>query len=319
MSCAELPSYLELYGSGELEQRAAQAWQSLSHCELCPHRCGADRLAGERGRCRSPAMPVVASANLHAWEEPPLSGTRGSGTIFFGGCTGRCRFCQNYPISQLGIGEEVSLERLAGMMVKLQERGAHNINFVTPTHYAAAILAALPMAVERGLCIPLLYNSSGFERVSTLCQMESVIDIWLPDAKYASDEVALSLSGFPDYTAHNRSALREMYRQVGDRVETDREGIAWRGLIIRHMVLPNRLAGTRQVLRWIAENLSPQVHVSLMAQYFPAYECVDDSMLGRKITAEEYDEAVAVLDEVGLEDGWVQAHKEGEDGVDTLH
>jgi putative pyruvate formate lyase activating enzyme len=263
-------------------------------------------------------MPVVASANLHAWEEPPLSGTRGSGTIFFGGCTGRCQFCQNYPISQLGVGTEVSLERLAGMMVRVQGRGAHNINFVTPTHYVAAILAALPMAVEQGLSIPLLYNSSGFERVSTLCQMENVIDVWLPDAKYASDDVALSLSGFPDYTAHNQSALREMYRQVGDRLEIDREGIAWRGLIIRHMVLPNRLAGTRQVLRWIAEKLSTQVHISLMAQYFPAYQCVDDSVLGRKITAQEYEEAVAALDEAGLENGWVQEHKERKDEVGAL-
>ncbi len=313
MSRAGLPSYLQLHGSGELRRRAAQVWHLLSRCELCPHRCGVNRLAGERGRCRSPAMPVVASANLHRWEEPPISGTRGSGTIFFGGCTGRCRFCQNYPISQLGVGREVSLERLAEMMVRLQEKGAHNINFVTPTHYAAAIVAALPLAVEQGLRIPLLYNSSGFERVGTLHQLEDVIDIWLPDAKYASDQVALSLSGFPDYTAHNRSALREMYRQVGDCLEVDGEGIAARGLIVRHMVLPNGLAGTRQVMKWIARNLSTQVHVSVMAQYFPAYECLDDSVLGRKITAAEYEEAVAVLDEVGLENGWVQEHEEEEE------
>jgi putative pyruvate formate lyase activating enzyme len=244
------------------------------------------------------------------WEEPPISGTRGSGTIFFSGCTGRCRFCQNYPISQLGVGREVTVERLAEMMIKLQEKGAHNINFVTPTHYAAAIIASLPLAVEHGLRIPLLYNSSGFELVSTLCQLEDVIDIWLPDAKYASDAVAQRLSGFPEYTAHNRSALREMYRQVGDGLVTDDEGIAQRGLVIRHMVLPGRLAGTEQVMQWIGTHLSTQVHVSLMAQYFPAYRCVDDSTLGRKITAEEYEEAVAVLDEVGLENGWVQEYEE---------
>ena len=305
-----LPSYLQLYRSGELQRRAAEAWHGLSRCELCPHCCGVNRLAGEQGRCRSPATPVVASANIHMWEEPPITGTRGSGTIFFGGCTGRCRFCQNYPISQLGVGREVSLERLAGMMVKLQEKGAHNINFVTPTHYAVAIIAALPLAVEQGLCVPLLYNSSGFERVATLRQLEHVIDIWLPDAKYASDQVALSLSGFPDYTAHNRLALREMYRQVGDCLELSEDGTAVRGLIIRHMVLPNGLSGTRQVMQWIAEHLSTQVHVSLMAQYFPAYECVGDSTLGRKITAAEYEEAVAVLDEVGLENGWVQEYEE---------
>jgi putative pyruvate formate lyase activating enzyme len=255
-------------------------------------------------------MPVVASANLHAWEEPPISGDRGSGTIFFGGCTGVCRFCQNYPISQLGVGREVSSAQLARMMVKLQKRGAHNINFVTPTHYAAAILAALPLAVEQGLRIPLLYNSSGFERVDTLRLLEDVIDIWLPDAKYASDDVALSLSGFPSYTAHNRSALCEMHRQVGDRLVVNEQGIAVRGLIIRHMVLPSELAGTREVMRWVAKHLSARVHVSVMAQYFPAYECIDDRILGRKITAAEYEAAVAVLDEMGFENGWVQEHKE---------
>lgn len=317
MNAGGLPSYLQLYRSGELGQRAARVWGLLARCELCPQRCGANRLAGERGRCRSPAMPVVASANLHAWEEPPISGMRGSGTIFFSGCTGRCRFCQNYPISQLGVGQEVSLERLAEMMVKLQRKGAHNINFVTPTHYAAAILAALPLAVEQGLRIPLLYNSSGFERVDTLNQLEDVIDIWLPDAKYASDDVALSLSGFPNYTEYNRSALSEMHRQVGDRLEVNGQGIAVRGLIIRHMVLPNGLAGTRRVMQWVVEHLSTQVHVSLMAQYFPAYECVDDSSLGRKITAAEYEAAVAVLGEMGLENGWVQEYEE-EEQVCTL-
>jgi putative pyruvate formate lyase activating enzyme len=318
VTCARLPSYLALYRSGELGRRAAEAWSSLSHCELCPHCCGIDRLVGEQGRCRSPAMPVVASANLHAWEEPPISGTRGSGTIFFGGCTGRCRFCQNYPISQLGVGREVGLEQLAQMIVRLQERGAHNINFVTPTHYVAAILASLPIAVERGLCIPLLYNSSGFERVETLRQLEGVIDIWLPDAKYASEEAGRSLSGFPDYPSHNRSALREMYRQVGDRLETDDEGIARRGMIVRHMVLPSGLAGTREVLTWIAESLSPQVHVSLMSQYFPAYQCVDDELLGRKITVEEYEGAIAALDEAGLVNGWIQEQDECEVDVDAL-
>jgi putative pyruvate formate lyase activating enzyme len=263
-------------------------------------------------------MPVVASANLHAWEEPPISGTRGSGTIFFSGCTGRCRFCQNYPISQLGVGREVSLEQLAQMMVRLQDRGAHNINFVTPTHYVAAILAALPIAVERGLCIPLLYNSSGFERVDTLRLLEGVIDIWLPDAKYASEEVGRSLSGFPDYPSHNQLALREMVRQVGDRLERDREGIARRGMIVRHMVLPHGLAGSREVLIWIATNLSPEVHVSLMSQYFPAYQCVDDDTLGRKVTAEEYEEAIAALDEAGLVNGWIQEQDEWEADAETV-
>lgn len=302
----ELPGYVELYRSGELQERAREAWQSLRHCELCPHRCGVDRLAGEQGRCRSGANPKVASWNLHPWEEPPISGTRGSGTVFFSGCTGRCRFCQNYPISQLGGGREVSVERLAEMMLELQVKGAHNINFVTPTHWTAAILSALPHAVDGGLRLPLLHNGSGYERVETLRLLDGVIDIWLPDAKYAGDEVALQWSGLPDYVAHNQVTLGEMFRQVGEDLVLDGEGLARRGMIVRHLVLPDGLAGTAQVLRWIAEHLSPRIHVSLMGQYFPAYQCVDDQTLGRKLTEAEYDAAFEALVSAGLENGWVQ-------------
>jgi len=255
-------------------------------------------------------MPKVASANLHHWEEPPLSGTQGSGTIFFAGCTGRCRFCQNYPISQIGVGQEASVERLAEMMVRLQSRGAHNINFVTPTHWAAAILSALPLAIEAGLRVPLLYNTSGFERVETLRMLDGVIDIWLPDAKYADDQVAQRLSGFPHYVESNRAALLEMYRQVGDALILDDGGIAWRGMVIRHLVLPAGLSGTEEVLPWIAGNLSPRVHVSLMDQYFPAYECVQDPELGRKLTPEEYAAAFEALSAAGLDEGWVQEHED---------
>jgi len=301
-----LPGYLALFRSGELELRAERAWQSLESCVLCPHRCGVNRLQGERGRCRSGAMPVVAAWNVHPWEEPPISGTRGSGTIFFSGCTGRCRFCQNYPISQMGVGQEVSLERLAEMMLELQARGVHNVNFVTPTHWTAAILGALPHAIRKGFCLPLLYNSSGFERVETLHFLEGVIDIWLPDAKYANDDVALRLSGFPGYVGANRAALIEMYRQVGEELVLDTEGIARRGMIIRHLVLPEDLAVTGEVLAWIAQALSPRVHVSLMAQYFPAYQCVGDAVLGRKITDDEYEAALTALDAAGIEAGWVQ-------------
>jgi putative pyruvate formate lyase activating enzyme len=301
-----LSSYIALHRSGELARRAEAAWQSLSHCDLCPHCCCVDRLAGERGQCHSGALPTVAAWNLHPWEEPPISGTRGSGTIFFSGCTGRCRFCQNYPISQLGVGQEVSLERLAEMMLELQSRGAHNINFVTPTHYVASILGALSYAVERGLHLPLLYNTSGFERVETLRWLEGVIDIWLPDSKYADDETALRLSGFPGYVAVNRAALQEMYRQVGARLAIGADGLARRGMIVRHLVLPGGLARTEEVLCWIAEGLSRQVHVSLMAQYFPAYRCVADDTLGRKLTDNEYDAALTALDSAGLENGWVQ-------------
>lgn len=301
-----VPGYVRLHESGELARRAQEAWQSLAHCELCPHRCGANRLAGEEGRCRSGALPKVASWNLHPWEEPPISGTRASGTIFFSGCTGRCRFCQNYPISQMGVGRVVSVERLAEMMLELQDKGAHNINLVTPTHFSAAILNALPYAVEGGLRLPLLYNCSGYERVETLRLLDGVIDIWLPDAKYDDGEIAQRLSSFPGYISYNRDALREMYSQVGDELTLDEEGIARRGMIIRHLVLPDGLAGTERVMRWIADNLSPRVHISLMNQYFPAYQCVDDAVLGRKVTEEEYEAAFAALDAAGLENGWVQ-------------
>lgn len=315
-----LPGYLTLARSGELARRAEMAWQGLSHCELCPHRCGVDRLNGQEGRCRSGALPRVASWTLHPWEEPPISGTRGSGTVFFSGCTGRCRFCQNYPISQMGVGQTVSVERLAEMMLDLQRRGAHNINFVTPTHWTAAILAALPLAVEGGLHLPLLHNGSGYERIETLRLFDDVIDIWLPDAKYDDDETAQTVSGFSNYVGHNRRALREMYRQVGADLVLDKDGLARHGMIVRHLVLPGGLAGTVGVMRWLAENL-PGVHVSLMAQYFPAFECVDHPLLGRKITADEYDAAFQVLVEAGLDNGWVQDMQdcgdlEGEEGAD---
>jgi len=303
------PGYLALNRSGELARRVEAVYDLLAPCRLCPRECGADRLSSEEGFCRSGAQPKVASWTLHPWEEPPISGARGSGTIFFSGCTGRCLFCQNYPISQLGVGNVVTVERLAEMMVELQQRGAHNVNLVTPTHFVPQILAALSLAVEMGLRLPLVYNSSGYESVEVLRLLDGVVDVWLPDAKYATDDVARRLSGFSRYVEHNRAALREMYRQVGDELLLDGEGIAQRGLIIRHLVLPGGLAGTREVLHWIASELSPRVHVSLMGQYFPAYRAVGHPLLGRKLTTEEYEDALAAFDEADLERGWRQEHE----------
>jgi len=303
------PSYLEL-DHNELLQRAAQAQALLSPCRLCPRVCGVDRLNGQRGVCRVGAPPVVASWNVHPWEEPPISGTRGSGTIFFTGCTGRCLFCQNYPISQLGVGREVSVERLTAMMLELQARGCHNVNFVTPTHFAAAILAALPLAIAGGFRLPLVYNSSGYDAVETLRLLDGVVDVYLPDAKYADDETAKRISGFLGYVAANRAALQEMYRQVGEELVLNDEGVAVRGMIVRHLVLPGGLAGTREVLRWIATNLSPRVPVSLMDQYFPAHRALGHPLLSRKLTEEEYLDALAAFDESGLEHGWRQEHEE---------
>jgi putative pyruvate formate lyase activating enzyme len=252
------------------------------------------------------AHPKVSSWNLHPWEEPPISGTRGSGTIFFSGCTGKCRFCQNYPISQFGYGEVVTVERLAEMMLELQYQGAHNINLVTPTHFVPQILAALPHAIRRGLRLPLVYNSSGYERTATLRLLEGVVDIWLPDAKYSDAVTARRLSGFRGYVTYNRLALTEMKRQVGDDLVLDKDGLAQRGLIVRHMVLPGELSGTPEILNWIAAELSPRVHVSLMDQYFPAHRAIGDAILGRKITDAEYTSALHAFDSAGLERGWCQ-------------
>ena len=304
------PSYLELHDSGELQRRIEQAYEVLHHCTLCPRDCGIDRLAGEKGYCRAGAEPVVASWNAHPWEEPPISGTRGSGTIFFTHCTARCLFCQNYPISQLGVGQQVPVQRLGAMMLELQARGCHNLNLVTPTHFVPQILAALALAIEGGFRLPLVYNSSGYDAVETVRLLDGVVDIYLPDAKYADDAIAQRLSGFRGYVEANRAALREMYHQVGDELLLDENGLAVRGLIIRHMVLPDGLAGTEQVLAWIARELKPSVYISLMAQYFPAHKAVGDPVLGRRITHEEYLRALTAFDELELEHGWRQEYCE---------
>jgi len=300
------PSYLRLQTSGELARRAAAAMEILSACTLCPWRCRVDRLAGKQGVCRSGALPRVASWSRHAWEEPPISGSRGSGTIFFSGCTGSCIFCQNYPISQLGVGQEVSIDRLASMMLELQQMGCHNLNLVTATHFVPQVLAALEIAIPQGFRLPLLYNTSGYEAVDTLRLLEGVVDIYLPDAKYADDRLGHELSGFRRYVEINRAALLEMARQVGTGLLLDAHGIAQRGLIVRHLVLPAGLAGSAQVAAWLAANLSPQLHVSIMSQYFPAYRAVGHPVLGRKVTAEEYAAAVEAFVTVGLENGWQQ-------------
>jgi putative pyruvate formate lyase activating enzyme len=311
---AARPSYVQLQASGELPRRIERAYEILHHCTLCPRDCGVDRLADERGYCRAGAEPVVASWNVHPWEEPPISGTRGSGTIFFTHCTARCLFCQNYPISQLGVGQQVTVQRLAEMMLELQARGCHNINLVTPTHFVPQILAALVPAMEGGLHLPLVYNTSGYDAVETLRLLDGVVDIYLPDAKYADDAVARRLSGFRGYVEANRAALREMYRQVGHELQLDENGLAVRGMIIRHMVLPAGLAGTERVLAWIARELSPFVHISLMAQYFPAHKAVGDPALGRRITHEEYLQALTAFDELELERGWRQEYCEADEG-----
>lgn len=302
------PGYLALFRSGELANRSESARRGLQACVLCPRACGKDRLAGEAGWCGAGALARVASWAVHRWEEPPISGWAGSGTIFFSGCTARCLFCQNYPISQLGVGTEVGVGRLAGMMLELQDKGVHNVNLVTPTHYVPQFLEALTSAARGGLHIPVVYNTSGFDTVDTLRLLDGVVDVYLPDAKYADDAAAARLSGYGSYVAANRAALKEMFRQVGGGLELDNLGIARRGLIVRHLVLPDGLSQTAEVMAWLAQNLSTRVWISLMDQYFPAHRAVGDPILGRKITSREYAEAVDAFHRAGLIHGWLQEH-----------
>jgi len=297
--------YLDLFESGALLERVKQAYSRLAACDLCPHECGVNRIRGEHGVCGAALQPRIASANVHKGEEPPISGTSGSGTIFFSGCSLKCRFCQNFPISQLFNGEDITVSKLAERMLRLQSQGVHNINLVTPTHYLPQLLAALYQAIPQGFCLPIVWNCSGYEKVDALRLLDGVVDVYLPDMKYADDAVAVRLSSAPGYRAINRAAVSEMLRQVGH-LQLDDDGLAVRGLIIRHLVLPNGLAGTRDTLQWIAENLGHETHISLMKQYFPAHRALETEGVDRKVTDDEYDQAVECLEEFELENGWVQ-------------
>jgi putative pyruvate formate lyase activating enzyme len=298
-------NYFALYQSGEILQRVREAYRRLAACDLCPHDCGVNRIKGERGICGAGLKPRIASANVHHGEEPPISGTKGSGTIFLSGCSLKCSFCQNFPISQLGNGEEITTGELAARMLRLQRQGVHNINFVTPTHFLPQILAALWLAVPLGFGLPIVWNSSGYEKVDALRLLDGVIDIYLPDMKYAEERFSVEFSAAPGYRDCSRAAVSEMLHQVGH-LQLNADGIARRGLIIRHLVLPGGKAGSRETLAWIAENLGAATHIALMNQYFPAHRAVSSADLGRKIVDAEYDEAVEALEEFGLENGWVQ-------------
>lgn len=249
--------------------------------------------------------PQVSSYNVHFGEEPPISGIRGSGTIFFSNCNLRCIYCQNFPISQLGNGLEVTARDLAGMMISLQSRGCHNVNLVTPSHVVPQILEALSFAWEMGFDLPLVYNSSGYDSVEALRLLEGIVDIYLPDMRYSDNRAAKRLSFADDYVEINRDAIREMHRQVGNLV-VDEQGIATKGLLIRHLVLPNDLAGSQRTFRFIREEISPDVYVSLMGQYFPSFKASEDVSIDRKITREEYELAKESFFESGLVSGWMQ-------------
>lgn len=287
-------------------------WEALlAPCRLCPRECGADRTAGELGFCGAGRLPRVARATLHHWEEPPISGSRGSGTVFFSDCNLRCVYCQNHPISQGGVGRPVTVERLAEIYLEQQARGAHNLNLVSATHYLPQAASALELAKRQGLSIPVVWNSNGYERPEALALLEGLVDIYLPDFKYSEPQLGRRLSGVSGYPEAAAAAILEMFRQVGE-PRFDAGGLAQRGLIVRHLVLPGEPGNTRGVLRWIRENLPLEVYVSLMAQYTPAHLAAcpgaasEYGTLARALTPAEYEGAVDHFLELGLENGFAQ-------------
>ncbi|MHB8117642.1 MAG: radical SAM protein [Methanothrix sp.] len=285
-----------------LQDRALAAVARLESCDICPRRCGKDRQQDERGFCRSGRRARVACYSPHFGEEEPLVGSGGSGTIFFSGCNLSCVFCQNYEISQKDTGQEISAKKLAQIMWALQRQGCHNINFVTPTHVVPQILEALVQAKEKGLHVPLVYNSGGYDSVDTLRLLEGIFDIYMPDAKYGSDEPALKYSQAPNYSSVMKSAIREMHRQVGDLV-MDEDGVAVRGLLVRHLVLPEGASGTAEVVRFLAEEISKDTYLNVMDQYRPEYNACRFPELDRPLTGQEYAHALRLAVQAGLTRG----------------
>lgn len=296
------PGYLSRHDIGSLTARAGALGQRMSRCRICPHECGARRLEGERGTCRLASEVVVASAHAHFGEEEPLVGRFGSGTIFFSSCNLRCEFCQNSDISHSTAGWAVGPRELGRLMTSLQAAGCHNINLVTPTHVVAGIVESLIWAIRGGLRIPIVYNCGGYESVETLALLEGIVDIYLPDIKYARNEPAVRLSDAPNYWERSTAALREMHRQVGD-LMTDSRGIAERGLLIRHLVLPNRVAGSRTILDFIASEISLDSYVNIMDQYRPAYHAARYPEIARGVKSSEYLAVVEHAYNIGLHRG----------------
>jgi putative pyruvate formate lyase activating enzyme len=312
---ASEPGYIALYHSGELSRRAERLTAQLAECDICPRECGARRLEGKTGSCHSGLLPIVSSVSAHHGEEPVLSGSRGSGTIFFGNCNMRCVYCQNYQISQDPRNQqryEVDTRVLAERMLYLQnELRCHNINLVTPSHFVPQIVSAMLAAVSKGLHLPLVYNTSSYDSVRTLQELDGIISIYLADLRYASNEYGRKYSRVRGYVENSRAAIKEMQRQVGDLV-TDADGLAQKGLIIRHLILPNGIAGSRESLTWLVNEVSPRVAVSIMSQYYPANRAYRYKELNRKLLPEEYREVVSLVEELDIENGWLQGMESSE-------
>lgn len=293
------PLYLKAYQEGVLAQKVGTALALLESCSVCPRDCGVNRLEGETGYCSVGRKAKVASYNAHFGEESPLVGRHGSGTIFLSSCNLLCSFCQNYEISHMGEGVEVEPEQMASMMLTLAEKGCHNINFVTPTHVVPQILEALIPAIEHGLRVPLVYNSSGYDRKETLQLLEGVFDIYMPDFKFWDGQYAERFCNARDYPQVARAAIQEMHRQVGDLV-TDEEGIAQRGLLLRHLVMPNHVSGTKEISAFLANEISPRTYVNVMDQYRPCGTAHQDPLINRRLTSEEFREAMEMAKSEGL-------------------
>jgi putative pyruvate formate lyase activating enzyme len=298
-----MPVYLKTYERGEMEERIEKLEEILSECKLCPRECGVNRKKGEKGYCNSDEHLMFSSVHPHFGEESVLVGTQGSGTIFLTNCNLGCLYCQNYDISHLGYGMKTTEEELAMSMLGLQKRGCHNINFVTPTHFTPQIVKAIKIAVEKGLNIPIVYNCGGYESKSTIELLDGIVDIYMPDIKYGDVESAKKYSNAPDYFSKCKEAIKEMHRQVGD-LKVDERGIAWRGLLIRHLVLPNGIAGSEEVLRFVAEEISKESYINIMSQYRPMYKAYEHKKLNRPIKLSEYRDAIEIAKHLGLHRGF---------------
>lgn len=286
--------------------------EQLIECNVCPHKCKVNRLEGKLGRCKCNDKIKIALVSTHMYEEPCISGTNGSGTIFFSNCNLSCKFCQNYEISQLGKGYEITIEELASIMVKQQEAGVHNINLVTPTMYAYQIIEAIKIARKNGLNISIIYNSNGYENVETIKALKGYIDVYLPDLKYYSNEIAVKYSKAPNYFEIASKAILEMISQVGEPI-FDKDGMIKKGVMIRHLVLPNHIQNSKNVLKWIKENIPEEIYIDVMAQYFPTYKAKEDELINRKLTKREYKEIENYFYLLDFKNGYMQELGEHEE------
>ncbi len=306
------PGYLALYESGELAVRVQALEELLLSCTVCPRDCLNNRLNDEIAACYSGRLPIVSSYTPHFGEEPPLVGTKGAGNVFFGNCNLRCVYCQNYQISQTHkqqIKNEVTHERLAEMLLELQSRGCHNVNFVSPTHFAPQMARSILIAAQQGLRVPVVYNTNAYDSVAVLKLLDGIVDIYLPDLKYADDESGYLYSKVSGYKDFSRAALREMFRQTGDELVFDENGLLKRGLVVRLLVLPNDIGSVSESIEWIRDELSPRVAISLMAQYYPTHQAETNKryvLLSRRIRESEWMKATAALEELGMTEGWMQ-------------